>query len=84
MTAVAASWTPQLDLNVLRLAREIRAEVAESLATKGLAARDGDRVDAPASMDTVRRLAARALDQRVADILAVPVATCQHPARSVP
>ncbi|MFZ0170669.1 MAG: ATPase, T2SS/T4P/T4SS family [Acidimicrobiales bacterium] len=67
---MAASWTPQLDLNVLRLAREIRAEVAESLATKGLAARDGDRVDAPASMDTVRRLAARALDQRVADILA--------------
>jgi len=59
-----------LDLTVIRLAREIRAEVAESLATRGVTARDDERVDETGVMQLARRLVARALDQRLAGILA--------------
>jgi len=70
MTALAGTCRPHLDANVVRLAREIRAEVAEALAARGAVDKESDRVDEAARMDTTRRLVARALDQRVASVLA--------------
>jgi Flp pilus assembly CpaF family ATPase len=70
MTDVRAKAPTHVDLTVLRLAREIRREVAESLAARGLTAREGEAVDETAVMQLARRLVARALDQRIAGILA--------------
>jgi pilus assembly protein CpaF len=70
MTAVLTGSPGQLDLTVLRLAREIRGEVAESLATRGVTAREDERVDDTSAMQVARRLVARALDQRIAATLA--------------
>jgi pilus assembly protein CpaF len=71
MTAVLTGSPGHVDLAVIRLAREIRAEVAESLATRGVTARDDERVDDTSTMQVARRLVARALDQRIAASLAV-------------
>jgi Flp pilus assembly CpaF family ATPase len=59
-----------VDLAVLRLAREIRSEIAESLATRNVTARDDERVDETAAVQVARRLVARSLDQRIAGTLA--------------
>jgi pilus assembly protein CpaF len=59
-----------LDLTVLRLAREIRAEAAESLAARGVTAREGEALDERAVLELGRRLVARSLDQRLAGVLA--------------
>ncbi len=57
-----------LDPNVLRLAREIRADVAEALATRGQG-RTGERADEGATEDLARSLVSRTLRRRIAAIL---------------
>jgi len=58
------------DLTVLRLAREVRGEIAELLATRGVTARDDEGVDDTAVMQLAKRLVPRALEQRIAGLLA--------------
>ncbi len=70
MTEVASRLPSRFDHGILRLAREIRAEVAEALASRGTAPAGGQQLDGSGTVATARRLVVRALDQRVAAILA--------------
>jgi pilus assembly protein CpaF len=65
-----AAATPSLDVGVLQLAREIRVEVAESLATDAARPIAGDRDGDVPRLAAARRLVARALERRVAGTLA--------------
>jgi pilus assembly protein CpaF len=67
MTMTTTDSSARFDLTVLRLAREIRGEVAEALAARP--AREGNgRTEA--LTETARGLVGRALDERVAGVLA--------------
>lgn len=70
MTDVVTRLPNRLDHKVLRLAREIRAEVAEALASRGATMSDDERLDGSSTAEMARRLVDRALDQRIAGILA--------------
>ncbi len=70
MTEVASRLPSRFDHGILRLAREIRAEVAEALASRGTAPAGGQQLDGSGTVATARRLVVRTLDQRVAAILA--------------
>jgi len=70
MTDVVTRVPNRFDHKVLRLAREIRAEVAEALANRPAATSDDEGHDRSATVEAARALVARALDQRIAAILA--------------
>ncbi|MGA2208959.1 MAG: ATPase, T2SS/T4P/T4SS family [Acidimicrobiales bacterium] len=66
MTMATTGASARFDLTVLRLAREIRAEVAEAIAARP----GGETTGGAALTETARRLVGRALDERVAGALA--------------
>ena len=57
MTEVASRLPSRFDHGILRLAREIRAEVAEALASRGTAPAGGQQLDGSGTVATARRLA---------------------------
>jgi Flp pilus assembly CpaF family ATPase len=70
MTSLTTRTGDSFDPSVSRLAREIRSEVAESLATRGSGNRRLDLAREASVLEAARELVGRALEQRIASTMA--------------